>query len=320
MAHISFTDKGIKSFVIYDKTNKTLSSTIEKIIELCNPSISSTNNDKRRRKTTSISPAPYTNTIFVVMNGFGLGSQPMENFHSLFSSLNKVLDENNSYVCFLRGCGDNPLLFNGKQPFADGRIMAIPDYSLLSIKDFTCLCIGGGSSVDKQWKLSNEKVTGQKEFYEDELPFYDEKMLDEVINGNQIHAVCTYESPTFMLPSISCISKMPWFEGNNELLHKQIQTSGIIDQIYCNLMQKMKMPSTWMCANHLFDLPDSFTLCGTCFMFAPVNIPNALYVEGSRDEILSRVLSKVSLGTSSTRVGPTWFAPTYTDMMFAENN
>lgn len=320
MANISFIDKGIKSIAVYDKNGKTLSSTIETIIDLCGYSKSSTNNGRRPRKT--IQPCLYTNTIFVIMNGFGLGSQSLEDFHEPFDKLNKILDEANSYVCFLRGCNDEPKLFNGDKPFADGRIMAIPDYSLISIKDFTCLCIGGGLSIDKQWKLSNEQITGQKEFYENELPFYNGKLLDETINGSQIHAVCTYEPPTFMLPSTNHLSKISWFEANKELVHKQIEASGVIDKVYFDLTQKMKMPSNWICANHLFDSTNSFILGGTYFMFAPVNTPNILFTEG-HDEILSKLSSKLKLTSTSTISAastPIWYEPLMGNYYIADGN
>ena len=94
--------------------------------------------------------------------------------------------------------------------------MTIPDYSIISVGEINILCIGGAISNDRKTRkffdqkkledlIENEKISEEeankkinRSYWVDEIPFYDEKILNEINEKNiLITHVITHTSPDF---------------------------------------------------------------------------------------------------------------------------
>lgn len=65
---------------------------------------------------------------------------------------------------------------------------------------------GGGYSIDKQWRLNNEKWTGRKSWWEQEFPTYQEieNALSNLSKSDwKVDYIFTHSAPTNVLPLVS---------------------------------------------------------------------------------------------------------------------
>ena len=124
----------------------------------------------------------YNDSVIIVSGNCGIGNKSKKYYDETFGKLNKILGDNNCFVLFVRGNNDNPSVFNNMEIDFE-YIKAIPDYSVVAMKTFNCLCIGGSVSMDKEWKLAQEELYGKKLYWEDEAPKYDEKQLKEILDA-----------------------------------------------------------------------------------------------------------------------------------------
>ena len=122
----------------------------------------------------------YDNSIIIVSGNGGIGLKSKQYYDETFGKLEKVLADNNCYLFFVRGNSDDPSYFENRLIDFD-HVKTIPDYSVIVLKTFNCLCVGGSYSIDKEWKLAQEKEFGKKSYWENEAPILDEKQLDDIL-------------------------------------------------------------------------------------------------------------------------------------------
>ncbi len=142
-------------------------------------------------------------SIFIACGDIGMGFNKFNYYTTLFDQLNKKLKDNNLILILFRGNHDDPMYFQHKE-FRDNQfnnkfeyIKLISDYTILSINDnINILCIGGGRSIDKSYRLI--KNYG---YWENE----DIVSINEVDISllNNINIVCTHAAPDFCRPKIT---------------------------------------------------------------------------------------------------------------------
>lgn len=182
--------------------------------------------------------------VFIVGGNCGMGIKSLNYYHSIFDKVNKILSKHNSHILFVRGNNDNPAFFyEDKLGFSN--IKCIKDYTVVELKNYNILCIGGAISMDRKWKISQEKRTNKPLYFKDENVKYNEALLDEIISKYDIGCLITCASPTFTYPSSSIIDKSKWLANDTELL-KDINTErNTMDKIYSKLIEHNKKPFIW---------------------------------------------------------------------------
>lgn len=186
----------------------------------------------------------YDNTLIIVSGNCGIGMKSKKYYEDTFAELDKVLAANNSYIFFVRGNNDDPSYFENKAIDFE-HVKTLPDYSVVVLKNYNCLCIGGSVSIDKEWKLSQEKQFGTKMFWENEAPIFDEKKLDEILNEFNISCVVTSTAPTFVYPGTNSFKRSKWFSNDKTILKEFNKERKTIDKIYEKIMDCEHKPYLW---------------------------------------------------------------------------
>ena len=149
-------------------------------------------------------------TVLIVAGDCGFGFEKKEYYEQIARRNVKRMNEANNWIVFVRGNHDNPLYFDGKQ-FKHKRFIAIPDYSILLACKHTILCVGGGISIDRRYRMeewknycvkhrihSNTEDKFSKNFYwSDEAPVYNDEMLTLINQKFAIDTVITHTAPDF---------------------------------------------------------------------------------------------------------------------------
>ena len=209
---------------------------------------------RRRKKVNKSYACGYClNDSVLIVNGSNcFGEKELDFYLDKLKPLNEVLSHNNAHILFVRGT-DDPRYFNGEL-ISLSNIKTIKDYSVVKFHNFNCLCIGGDLSIDRKWKIEQEKRIGRKLYFEDESFVYKEDELDEILNHYDISCIITTSCPTFVQPSMNNIAKSPWASNDKEVLKKINATRVLMDKIYNKTVETNNKPylwaySTFKCAN-----------------------------------------------------------------------
>ena len=187
----------------------------------------------------------YNDSVIIVSGNCGIGNKSKKYYEETFGKLDKVLGDNNCFVLFVRGNNDNPSIFNNREIDFE-HIKAVPDYSVVSMKTFNCLCIGGSVSMDKEWKLAQEELYGKKLYWEDEAPKYDEKQLKEILEAYNINCIVTSTCPSFAYPGTNAFKKSKWFYRDKKIVSEFSNKGKIMDKIYEQIMDSESKPYMWI--------------------------------------------------------------------------
>lgn len=194
----------------------------------------------------------FIDCLIVVNGNTGFGSKNMRYYIDKFEELDPLLERNNCYVVFVRGSFDDPAFFEN-EAISLSRIKTVPDYSVLMLKNFNCLCIGGSVSIDREWKKRQSERTGKKMYWENESLAYKEDELDEILNELEIACVITNSSPSFSYPGTNSLNSSSWRLKDNGVI-KEIQNERkLIDKIYSKFIEKNKKPYVWAYSSFLMD-------------------------------------------------------------------
>lgn len=204
--------------------------------------LSATYNKKMKSK--GMIDTTYNDCVIIVSGNCGIGRKSIKYYNEVFSNLDKILGDNNSYLLFVRGNNDNPSIFKNREIDFE-HVKVVPDYSVIQLKTFNCLCIGGSVSIDKEWKLSQEKTFGRKMYWEDEAPIFDENALDEILQKYQIDCVITSTSPSFSYPGTNAFKHSKWFNNDKTILGNFTNERKILDKIYEKINDSDSKPYLW---------------------------------------------------------------------------
>lgn len=186
----------------------------------------------------------YNDSVIIVSGNCGIGGKSIEYYKEKFGKLDKILADNNTFLLFVRGNNDDPSFFSDKAIDFE-HVKTLPDYSVVQLKSFNCLCIGGSVSIDKEWKLAQEEAFGKKCFWEGEAPYFDEKALDEILSKFQIDCVVTSTCPSFVYPSPNAFRRSKWFNNGKEVKNDFTNERKVLDKIYEKINDSDSKPYLW---------------------------------------------------------------------------
>lgn len=194
----------------------------------------------------------FKDTAFIICGDIGFGFNKPQYYTDIFNKLTKGVSKVNCEFLFVRGNHDSKSYFD-KRKINRKCFKTIPDYSVIKTPTHDILCIGGGISIDRNYRKnlfeSNvydtslyrscsleeaEKITPQL-YWPDESCYYDEKALNELkLNGINIDIVCTHTCPSFAKP-IGKSNITYWLEQDDKLEEDIDKERKVMDDIYNKL-------------------------------------------------------------------------------------
>lgn len=148
-------------------------------------------------------------TILIVAGDCGFGFEKKESYKNMVKQNVKRMNEANNWIVFIRGNHDNPAYFDG-YTFKYKRFIAIPDYTILQARSHTVLCVGGGISIDRQYRLQaweKKQVRSVSESSTDKLarnvyrsteaPVFDKEKMVTISAKYTVDAAITHTAPSF---------------------------------------------------------------------------------------------------------------------------
>lgn len=197
-----------------------------------------------------------TDTLIVVAGDCGFGFHRPGYYEDIYTKLSSRLAKANNWILFVRGNHDNPAYFDGKQVNYK-RWKAVPDYSILKSCGRTILCIGGAVSVDRKWRMYENRIeTGDGKltpfvYWPEEPPYYDETMLDAIDEMCAIDVVITHTAPSFCEKQ-SHSEIQGWLVKDEDLLDDIKRERKVMDNVHAYLYAH-NHPVQYWCYGHFHE-------------------------------------------------------------------
>jgi len=184
-----------------------------------------------------------TDTVIIVDGCNGFGERDLKYYHDKLEMFNKVLADNNTHVLFVRG-NDDPKYF--EDALIDlSNIKTIQDYSVIKLSKFNCLCVGGCVSLDRTWRMEQEKRVGRKMYWENERMQYNEEDIDKILKEYNIACVVTASCPSFAYPGMNSFKHSTWASKDKTVIKDITEERMIMDKIYNKIVENNKKPYIW---------------------------------------------------------------------------
>ena len=185
-----------------------------------------------------------TGAVIIVDGCNGFGERDLKYYHDKLEMFNKVLADNNTHVLFMRG-NDDPKYF--EDALIDlSNIKTIQDYSVIKLSKFNCLCIGGRVSLDRTWRMEQEKRVGRKMYWENERMQYNEEDIDKILKEYNIACVVTASCPSFAYPGMNSFKHSTWASKDKTVIKDITEERVIMDKIYNKIVENNKKPYVWV--------------------------------------------------------------------------
>lgn len=157
--------------------------------------------------------------ILIVAGDIGLGFQSFMTCYSTYHQLNKTLEERDIKLLLVRGNHDDKSYFDDLK-INMSHVKSIPDYTVVTVGDENILCVGGGVSIDRLYRIkrygllkeSYKEMWGNVTdddlkdiiyplYFENEQVVFDEEKLTNIDRHNiNINYVVTHSAPSFCFP------------------------------------------------------------------------------------------------------------------------
>ena len=185
------------------------------------------------------------NTLYIINGGMELNTSSIEQLIHSFASINDWLEKNNIHIGIIRGTNDDPSLFNRK-PIHFSNVKMYDDCTIASIEDKNILCIGGGCSIDKSWKINKEKYSAYRMYYAiDEHPTFSLCDIENFLKENDVTLVVSALAPTFVGESYSSMKSNKWLKNDNEGLEEISAQRIRMDELYTLMIKNGICPKRW---------------------------------------------------------------------------
>ena len=179
---------------------------------------------QRRRKKSITSHAALENAVVFICGGVKLGTKSPSYYNAQFSILDEIGEKNNIEFIIVRSNGDDPSLFSDEK-VKTKHVIAVEDYSTVTIDGHKAICIGGGVSYDRSWVKSH---TPEK-YFDGEEPFY----CDVDIDFSEIDTIVTSSLPSFVNQKADGFKV--WGEMDATLKNDVMKEMNVMDKLYVRM-------------------------------------------------------------------------------------
>lgn len=187
-----------------------------------------------------------TDTLLIIAGDCGFGFEKPGYYDIIFSHNSSRLSKANNWVVMVRGNHDDPAYFN-EERISHERFRTIPDYSIIQVCEHNILCIGGAISIDRydRQKYDNRnRISKVASYWPNEIPVYNEPLLNEISKEFKIDMVITHTAPSFC-ELISKDGIANWAEWDDKLLADIDDERQTIDKIFNHLKADGHPVSHW---------------------------------------------------------------------------
>jgi hypothetical protein len=186
----------------------------------------------------------FDESIVIASGGFGFGTKDDSFFKEMLSKVDTLCKQNGSLVLFVRGCNDDPSYFT-EDKFGLDNVKFLEDYSVVKMKGFDCLCIGGSLPFDRQWRKEQGERIGRKLCFDNTTTKFDKELLDTILNDNKIACIVTSDAPTFVSPYIDDASSSKWASSDKDMISDITNQRIVMDMVYLEMIKLNKRPYLW---------------------------------------------------------------------------
>ena len=175
-------------------------------------------------------------TLLIVAGDCGFGFEKSGYYDIIYNRNSARLSKANNWILMVRGNHDDPSYFN-EEKISHERFRTIPDYSVIQACDHNILCVGGAISIDRysRQKYDNRnRISQVASYWPDEVPVYDETLLNEISKEFRIDTIITHTAPSFC-ELFSKDGIADWAEWDPELFTDIDKERHTIDQIFHHL-------------------------------------------------------------------------------------
>lgn len=168
------------------------------------------------------------NASVFILGDIGMGFDNSYKYD--FQRISKKLEKNDITLYSIRGNHDDPRYFNGDLKVNTyPRIKFLKDYEVIEVEGVRILPIGGAISIDKDWRLEEERSSKKKIYWEDE------DIIRESKFDINVDVVISHESPLSFDPILIRDKDL------NENLYKSILNSRkYLDTVLLNISDNCK--------------------------------------------------------------------------------
>ena len=187
-----------------------------------------------------------TDTVLIVAGDCGFGFEMPGYYEQVFMKISRRLTKANNWIVMIRGNHDDPAYFR-EQRIHHERFRCIPDYSIITACGHTILGIGGAVSIDRASRLavdSRPHSSRTASYWEDEMPYYDDKALADINANYKVNVVVTHSSPSFC-ELITKDGLMSWARRDDALLEDCEQERAIFVKIFDSLIAAGQPVTHW---------------------------------------------------------------------------
>jgi hypothetical protein len=240
----------------------------------------------------------YNDSIIIINGNEKLGFNDIKYYELILEKINKALSKANTYLFFIRGNNDNPSYFKDEL-INLSNVKSIPDYSLIKISSKNILCVGGGISINRSWKMKHQELINsitsnesKKIYWEDEAPFFDGESLKELKN-TKIDYVITHIAPTFSFPDFS-YKEIPWIKADKALIDDLENARLVMDNIYDYLIKNHNKPEAWIYGH--YNIANVETRAGINFIsITNGQVINPLLTTKNKNALDSNIRRKIKM-------------------------
>lgn len=196
-------------------------------------------------------------TLLIVAGDCGFGFEQKGYYENIVRKNSKRMSESNNWIVFVRGNHDNPAYFDGLT-FKHKRMIAVPDYAVITACRHNILCVGGATSIDRNYRIKewNKQKTFSRNsihqddflsknlYWTDEQPVFDKALLELIKQSYKIDLVVTHTAPSFceLLVKNNLDS---WTKDDESLLTDIKKERAVITQLYEQLIEDEHPLKNW---------------------------------------------------------------------------
>jgi len=141
-----------------------------------------------------------SDTTIIQVGDFGIGFTTKKNDEEILFELNKFLESKTIIMLAIRGNHDDPFYFNGDHMYSNLKLL--PDYTVMDIEDEKHLFVGGAISIDRKYRIENDKVydrmgVAKNSYWKDEVFVLNKKKLNKI---KGIDVLITHTTPDWCFP------------------------------------------------------------------------------------------------------------------------
>lgn len=183
---------------------------------------------------------PISSSVIIAHGSCGITKSSIEQYREFFEELNSQLESVDSLLLFVRGGGDDASLFK-EDTLGLSNIKLLEDYSVVELKYYNVMCIGGSISLDRSWKTKNGV---NDDVFANEQPIFSQEKLDDCLK-HDISCIVTSMLPSFVEPYYSNDTESPWFKKDENLIMDIKNGRAVMDKIYCKVSNNEAKPMVW---------------------------------------------------------------------------